>query len=327
MGSVYGNRYFYGWQGGLENVRSALAAFERALAIEPDLVAAQRGLILVKWEVEPSEELLKRGMALRELFERTGDPEALQGYAESLVLGGFAREAAVQFRRALQLDPASRGAQWFLTMSAAWAGDWREAVSAGQTYFDKFGDDAEVHLWVGVAQEMLGDLPRAGVHYARAVELFPPGTLRDDLVYPALFFRRQGQADKADSILLDVLETATLRLERWPDHPRLLHTAVQASALLGDTNGAAGLLQRMRKEFPTTAPAFTQATPGIGGAGDAAGALRLAAEGIRLGCLIDVTLVLAPLWAGRPVDQLPGGSELLAQLAAARAPLRAKYVR
>ena len=221
-GAVHGNSYFYGL-GGRESLEEAERNYQHAVTLNPYSTDARRGLILVYYEIGSSEDCLKQG----DIFPKDSleDGGILSVRAEAYVLGGLAEKAVPLYRKILEIDRGDASAQWHLVLSLAWAGLYDEALDAGDVYFTRFGEDAEVHTWVGFSYVLLGDLDAAQVHYQRAMELF--GDYPTDYVYlfAARVLRLSGDSSRADSIL-------TTMIARGENQRRLSPSNTRVSAFL-----------------------------------------------------------------------------------------------
>jgi tetratricopeptide (TPR) repeat protein len=75
------------------------------------------------------------------------------------------------FEHVITLDPANAEAYYFLVFASNWAGEYETSIKAGETFLREFGDDPEVHLWMGSSFHALGKSKRALVHLEEALEL------------------------------------------------------------------------------------------------------------------------------------------------------------
>jgi non-specific serine/threonine protein kinase len=168
-GAVYGNRFWFGW-GGMESLEKSEENFKKALELDPQSTSARRGLITAFLENGLSEECLKQGAAVPQ--DKLDDIEALSVRAYAYFAGGLPDRAVPLYEKILQLDRANQGALWHLIITQDWYHQWEKVIDAGELFFDRFGEDPEVHTWVAQAYQQLGDLDAARLHIDRALALF-----------------------------------------------------------------------------------------------------------------------------------------------------------
>src|SRR5207344_3261956 len=115
----------------------------------------------------------------------TGEPEAMLRLAadaakrgdsdvEGLVLRAYAchlfgfPDAAIQLVTSAQtLDPSSQHLAWLLPITLVWADRHAQALETGKTYIRRFGEDAEIYFWMGIAAGSLGHRPEASLYLGR----------------------------------------------------------------------------------------------------------------------------------------------------------------
>jgi TolB-like protein len=233
IGAVYSDRYFYGWEGGLQSLKNAEENYQHALALAPDMMVARRGLIRIGLEKGPLRSgILEHGRIIAESGRQ--DVEALLVWAEAYVLGGLPQKGIPILEQIIQLDPANIAAHWFLVIADAWDGRNEEAIRDGETFLKKFGDDGEVYLWMSVAAASLGRSDQAEDYYHRSEATF--GDTADDrhLFIFSTFLIDLGKQDVFRANVERSLRVINEKLDAFPDNGRLLTGRAVAHAYLGD---------------------------------------------------------------------------------------------
>jgi TolB-like protein len=247
LGAVHYDRYFNGWGGGIGSLDEAEASFERALELNPASPKARRGLVLVHWERGSSENCLIQGReAARHGLAR--DVEKTLARATAYLLGGLPDRSVSLFLEAIEQDPRNQAARWYLVLALTWSGRFDEGIEAGDDYFDRFGDDAETHVWVGVAHDLLGHHERARAHYAKASgdtsasEAANPKFL--GLLFGGLHANRLGERERAEDTWRRGVSLAESSLRDYADNVRIrlflacFHTLLGERASLPSSLGA-----------------------------------------------------------------------------------------
>jgi tetratricopeptide (TPR) repeat protein len=243
VGAVHSARYFRGGVGGEHSLATARENFEKALGLEPDLLAARRGLVHCLWLKGKSEDVLKQGSEAER--RGRGDVDELVTRGEAYILGGLADKAIPPLRRALDLDPANEGALWFLVVACAWAGQYADCIQSGETFLTRFGEDPEVLTWLGAAHLCRDEFDAAESRYTRAVELF--GEDSNLLVYFQLgnLYRRRGDAAKSREIWQRGLDECSRKLDAYPDNARIRCVLIGFLGLLGERKRVEEEVQRL----------------------------------------------------------------------------------
>jgi tetratricopeptide (TPR) repeat protein len=232
IGAVQSDRYFRGGEGGYRSLQEAEESYRRALAMDPMLVSALGGLVEVYWEKGMSEECLKQGEAAAHLGR--DDVDTLFVRSQAYTLCGLPDKALPLLQRAIAIDPANPGAQWFLTLADAWSGRYRDATAAGEAFTRRFGDDPEVHTWIGLSYHSLGDLEQARIHYEKANDLFGEDTNFYVLMFTGNLYKQMGMTEKARETWLRGVEQLKPRLDAYPDNYRMRGLLAWLYCLLGD---------------------------------------------------------------------------------------------
>ncbi len=248
LGAAHTMRYFNSW-GGVDDLQVAEESYLAALRLDPTSMRARRGLIHIETERGRSEEALIQAREARRAGRRN-DVESLLAEAEGYIMGGLKQLALPIFRRVLELDPLNEAASWWLVLTGTWTGDLEAAVEAGESYFSKFGDDGQAHVWVGVALYGLGRLDEAEEHYEKAMNG------RQDLAELfALLFRghlqqEAGRQGEARATWEAGLEAVRGRLERVGPVPRLVLLRATFATCLDDVPSSGALRELMDQNTP-----------------------------------------------------------------------------
>ena len=322
IGSVRTDRYFHGW-GGLKDLEAAEAHFRRALEIDPSLLSARRGLIHVFWEKGQSEECLKQGKIVAD--SRATGIEALLARADAYFFGGLFDRALPILQQVMEQDPGNPGAPWLMTVAASWSGRHQEAVKVGERYLKRFGDDYEIHLWIAFSYQRLGDLEKAAQHYDRMLATIPAVTARYQQLYAAAFFRKIGQVDKADRILLDGLEIVEQNLEKFPDNPKIRDDLANYYGLLGDLKRRQEEEARLLKDFPVNGVPPAELAEGAAFQGDTRHAIELTRLALKRGGMSAPWREFIAVSGAKDLSLVPGYRELLAEDAARLSRLESLY--
>ena len=182
---------------------AAAAAFRQALLVSPDHVDALRGLAVT---------LLRTGRPdqARAILERLldlSDPNAelLNTYGVALDALGEKRQAAAQFRKALEIDPSCRGAMANLIRALLDIDEVGEALPLCRRGLELWPDSAELHLALGATlSRQRGSEAAAARAFRDAVRLDPQSAL--GWLNLAAIHMRQGDEMKAVRPLRRVLK-------------------------------------------------------------------------------------------------------------------------
>lgn len=231
IGAIHSNRFFYGWEGGSRSLELAEASYRKAIDLDPESARARGGLAQVFWERGQSEQCLKEVQPL----SGRDDIRALFALAEAYGLTGLADKAVPLFKEIIRLDPANIGAHWYLVIAHAWAGQFEEALDAGERYFNKFGEDPEVHFWMGAAYQALDELDVAAVHMERARVLF--GDNVNDYLYVFLgrVYRQMEESEKEAAALSTGIAMLEQKLSAYPTNFRIRTSLAALYGLAGKT--------------------------------------------------------------------------------------------
>ena len=89
--------------------------------------------------------------------------DQLMTKAQAYFACGPSAKAIPLYERVISMEPSHQGAHFFLAITFAWSGEYARCIEQGETYFYKFGEDPEVHLWVAVSHDALGNVEEAAV--------------------------------------------------------------------------------------------------------------------------------------------------------------------
>ena len=152
-------------------VQEAIAHYEQALWLKPDMVEAHNNLGTVLLQEGKIEDAIKHyGQALRI------DPNNAQAHFNlggALEQAGKREDAIDQYRRALQTEPNLAEAHNNLAVALMRLGKLPEAIEHFERALRIKPDYAEVHNNLGGALTQLGRTPEAIGHYEQALRLNP----------------------------------------------------------------------------------------------------------------------------------------------------------
>jgi TolB-like protein/Tfp pilus assembly protein PilF len=328
LGSVYSNRYFRGYAGGELNLELAERAYKRALSLKPDLANAQRGLLWIyTWKGCPVDSMLS--LAQEGSRDTNNNIDRLLLAAEGYLAADVSADWAKRYyERILELDPANRGAQWFLTLACVWAEDYEQGLAAGRRYTQRFGEDPEILFWMAKASDYMGDPETAWPLYREALDLFEEGTSNGyAYVQTADFLLRQQRITESRAVCDEGIRWARDKLDPYPDQFRVHGFLAGMYAVKGDRAAYArertwilDEVHRLQRP-PTQALAFNDWRFGDFAAGDSLLAATFRSHqpdfsGIRLqgGVAFD-----------RRESQHLRGTPLLAEMIRLRNELRTRY--
>jgi tetratricopeptide (TPR) repeat protein len=216
--------------GGREHYRKAQAAFEKALALQPELIDARiylANFFTDTGRVEQSVPLLREALKT--------NPEHAEvhwelGYAYRFA--GMSKESAAECERARELDPVVK-----LNSSALnaylYLGEYEKFLQT----LPQTDETAFILFYRGFAEYHQKNLPAAAQHFDRSFELDP--TLLQAQVGKALSYEISHQSLKG----LDLLhETESKIKDRGVSDSEAIYKIAQAYAVLGDRVSAIRML-------------------------------------------------------------------------------------
>lgn len=243
IGTSYYNRYFYGW-GGAENLDLAEKHYREALRLDRGLSNALGGLVLVLTDSDRPVEALELSMI--ESPTESEDVGLLFAKGTAILALGLTDRALPYFDRILMIDPGYQGAAWYKVIAHAWSDQPEAALNAAERYFRIFGEDPEVHTWVGLSYFKLGNVDAARLHFTRAITLFGNTTNWYVNTFAALASFAAADSAAGFTILNAANQRAEELLARHPTNYRVLGMLAENHALLGNLSRAAELLESAR---------------------------------------------------------------------------------
>jgi tetratricopeptide (TPR) repeat protein len=228
---------------GLGRSQEALAAFRRALKIDPDYLAALEGAAQIEYASggagatplldhllqlrpdEPTAHAMRAVMAWKQKdcatavahFERAApviasQPDAHREYGVCLVRLGRPSAAVQIFQQLLAADVASHPARYALASAECSAGQFQPALDSLKPLLEGAAPDAEALSIASAAYEGLGDTPHAVAALRQAI-ILSPRTVRYYLDFANLSFSHKS---------FDAgIQMATAGLTLIPDSPQL----------------------------------------------------------------------------------------------------------
>ncbi len=161
---------------------------------------------------------------------------------EHFRLGNEAKRSPTLYRQVLKVDPVNQEAQWRLVL-ATWGVQNEECIEAANNYFRRFGDDPEIHMYVGFAHHLLGRYEGARAHYEKATGLgmpqeatptFAPERTLDAVLFGGLLYEQLGEPDRAIETWRRGVDVVKPKLEAFPDNVRLRLLSASFYGLLGE---------------------------------------------------------------------------------------------
>lgn len=183
----------------------AIAAAERALALDDSLAEAHTSLAYARFYFERRWDLAERGFQ-RAIDLNPGYPTAHQWYAFLLSALGRHREAVTRARQARDLDPLSLVINADLGMILYFARDYAAAVEQLRATLELDPSFAYAHFGLGHALQQQGRLAEAVEELRRAVELAPGNPVWQAALGQALAWA--GSSEEARRILGELEERA-----------------------------------------------------------------------------------------------------------------------
>ena len=154
----------------------ARAAAQAALEIDPKLAEARTALGAIMsyydWDLENAEKELRQATALDPKYAR-----ARQALAENLTISGRLEEAAIEAKRALELDPLALSLNAFMAMTYYFGREYDKAIEHGLRTVDMDPNFFPGYFYLGLAYQMNGQLPEAAAALQQARMLSNNSTL------------------------------------------------------------------------------------------------------------------------------------------------------
>jgi TolB-like protein len=231
-GAAHKSRNYFGWGSGAE-LDQAEADFEKAWELDRNDMAALRGLIIVAAERSHLEKGLQLGA--RVPINEHSTIDQLMTRAQSYFGCGLPAKSVPLYQRVIAIEPSHQAAHFLLVVAYEWSGEHMRCIEQGETYFSKFGEDAEIHIWVGNAHDWLGNVEEASVHYRRALDMLT-AVSGESHAFAGIadFFMRTGRPEIAQTILDNGIEQTRHQLAAAPGNARLVGALAEAYAVRGD---------------------------------------------------------------------------------------------
>ncbi len=153
------------------NLKGAIAAYERAITLEPDdvlLYIPQARLLALEGQPIKAVRRAKRAV---EIAPENARAWAILGMAHDW--NGNVPEAIDACKRAIELDPTYAEAYAYLAEAYVDAGRWAEATDAGQTALQLDERSVDAHRDYGYVLEKQGNYWGAAEEYEQAIEIHP----------------------------------------------------------------------------------------------------------------------------------------------------------
>jgi serine/threonine-protein kinase len=176
----------------------ARAAARAALEIDAKLAEARTVLGAVMtyydWDLENAEEELRQATALDPRY-----PRARQALAENLTIRGRFEEAAIEARRALELDPLALSLNAFMAMTYYFGREYDKAIEHGLRTVEMDANFFPGYFYLGLAYQLSGQFAAA----ARALQQARVLSNNSTLMAASLggVFAAWGKQEEARSIL------------------------------------------------------------------------------------------------------------------------------
>ncbi|HDS1531519.1 TPA: winged helix-turn-helix domain-containing protein [Stenotrophomonas maltophilia] len=257
---------YYAGIGQANNNSVAITLYRQALQVDPESVAARRGLsralaaegCLFNGTPEQLLEALALAEQERQRAPRDAAAHALWGYAQDCL--GDMRQAITGYSRAIELEPGDERSRASLAYLQQERGQLATALQANLSLKAperiRFRD-----VQVARELELLGFTHVAAVRHARNFQLYPDNVF-SNIAWPRSLYLA-GAPQQARQALDEALRRST-------PHPQLLRLQGELALLAGDAAGAADAFERGRQLRPQQSLGQTLAM--LHGAGAADGA-------------------------------------------------------
>jgi len=217
----------------INRLPEAIAAYERALSIDPNLPDAQSNLATLLFQTGRTQE----GTAL---LQRTatafpGRPDIQQNLANVLLMTGQDEAAAAVLRNAIAVSPTHAGVRHLLGVVLTFQGKIEESVATFRTSLELDPGKVDVHTGLAIALWELKQYREAMDEYRAAVSIGPrnPATVRD-YVWALAVCPQDDLRDGAEALQL----AQRLNQQSQFSDPRYLDVLAVAQAESGDYTGA-----------------------------------------------------------------------------------------
>ncbi len=246
IGTVYSERFWNGWGGGIDNLERAEAKFDQALQLDPSSIRARRGLTHVNFYRGHGEKILRQAQELLQLG--SNDIEGLLAAAEAYTFGGLLDVSELLLRQVLAFDPGNENAAWLGIIRTFYSEDFEEAALASDRYIERFGDEPYIQAMGAHAHLRLDDVDGARERYDRVEELLEEASARIGLasffeieghVAAGVFYDRYGPPERAQVLWRQGRELTRAALEVDPDNVGMQMLLASFDGLLGESTAFA----------------------------------------------------------------------------------------
>jgi tetratricopeptide (TPR) repeat protein len=166
--------------------------------------------------------------------DKLSEIDALSVRADAYFYGGLADKAIPLYAKMLQIDPDNRGALWHEVIASAWAIQPDRALDEGDKFLKRFGEEPEMHNWMGLAYQELREFDAAKVHYDRAIDLFGENSNEYVYLYSSMLYRQLGDTAKAVAQLNEMRKHLRTKLGANPSNFRMEGLLASCNAALGE---------------------------------------------------------------------------------------------
>ena len=232
--------------GSVPGLLEARDSYRRALEIDPGLMTARRGLMIVNWTLGDTwpEAVLEAAHEARE-YANPDDVEWLLVMAYGNQMGRYEPEGGKLFlNRALELDSENSGALLLSLIGEAWTESETIDIERAQLLADRLfaleGQAPEFFLWLGMAYHMAGDRRAAILRYEEGIRLASDPDLSRMAPWPENWIMagaahaQLGETARAEELWQSGLEVLDELLNESPENPRLHLLAAITQGLLGN---------------------------------------------------------------------------------------------
>lgn len=224
-------------------IPEATTLLERAVEKNPNEVQATEQLVANDYAAKQPDKALSRVQAQ---LQRAPQNAALYGLLSNLQLQkkdfNSARDSA---KKAMELDPADRGAVRLYSQAVAMNGDKDEAIRAWQNWLSTHPKDAEANSIIGTFEDAKGDSAKAAEFYKKALQI----NTTEPIASNNLAYLMVTSGQNAD-VALSYAQTARRLL---PNSPNTADTLAWVYFYKGTYSSARDLLEAAVKQDPESA--------------------------------------------------------------------------
>jgi tetratricopeptide (TPR) repeat protein len=175
--------------------------------------------------------------------------DELLARGEALFLGGLHDESIPVFKRLLELEPTNEAGLFWLVVANVWAGEYTAAIEEAEAFFARFGDNPDIHTWIGGAHHFLSHIDDAVVHHRRALSLYGDATATGYATMLAGWaYEAAGKHDQAQRIYQSAVDNFQKSHAAYPDSRRVIGMLASAYALTGDKESFTQMMAKLEPE-------------------------------------------------------------------------------